>query len=64
MTQYDELLGKRVVICEDEGITVLQLERALTRAGLCVVGKSGNGQDAVDIVLREKPDIVLMDCRP
>jgi AmiR/NasT family two-component response regulator len=61
MAQYDDLADKRIVICEDEGITVMQLERALTRAGLVVVGKASNGQDGVEIVLRERPDIVLMD---
>lgn len=61
MAQYDDLTGKRVVICEDEGITVMQLERALTRAGLVVVGKSGNGNDCVQVVLDQRPDIVLMD---
>jgi len=57
------LAGKRVVICEDEGITQLQLRRALTRAGLTVVGVVGSGQEAVETVLRERPDIVLMDIR-
>jgi AmiR/NasT family two-component response regulator len=61
MEQFDDLTGKRIVICEDEGITVMQLDRALTRAGLIVVGKVGNGQECVEIVLKEKPDIVLMD---
>ena len=57
------LVGKRVVVAEDEGITSLQLERLLKRAGLQVVGKAGNGQEAVKVVLRERPDIVLMDIR-
>src|SRR5579871_931015 len=57
------LAGKRVVICEDEGITQLQLRRALTRAGLTVVGVAGSGAAAVEAVLREQPDIVLMDIR-
>ena len=61
MTQYDDLAGKRIVICEDEGLTVMQLDRALTRAGLLVVGRCGDGQEAVEVVLRERPDIVLMD---
>lgn len=61
MPEFDDLAGKRIVICEDEGLTVMQLERALTRAGLVVVGKSGNGNECVEIVLRERPDIVLMD---
>jgi len=57
------LAGKRVVICEDEGILQMQLQRALTRAGLKIVGTANNGQTGVDIVLRERPDIVLMDIR-
>ena len=55
------LEGKRVVICEDEGVTQMQLRRALTRAGLDVVGAATNGQQGVEIALRERPDIVLMD---
>ncbi|HZT44366.1 MAG TPA: response regulator [Chthonomonadaceae bacterium] len=57
------LIDKRVVIAEDEGIICMQLDRLLKRAGLQVVGKAGNGQQAVEIVLRERPDIVLMDIR-
>lgn len=58
-----ELAGKRVVICEDQGIVVLQIERALQRAGLVVVGSATNGQDGFEAVLRHKPDLVLMDVR-
>jgi two-component system, response regulator PdtaR len=61
MMPDDVLSSKRVVVCEDDAITVLQLERGLTRAGLIVCGKTGDGREAVEIVLREKPDIVLMD---
>jgi response regulator NasT len=57
------LAGKRVVICEDEAVTQMQLRRALSRAGLQVVGIATNGKEAVDTTLREKPDIVLMDIR-
>jgi AmiR/NasT family two-component response regulator len=55
------LAGRRIVVCEDEGITQLQLQRMLKRAGLEVVGSAMNGQQAVDTILRERPDIVLMD---
>ena len=57
------LEGKRVVICEDEAVTQMQLRRALSRAGLQVVGIATNGKEAVETTLREKPDIVLMDIR-
>ncbi len=57
------LVGKRVVIVEDEGITLLQLRRTLTRAGLNVVATAGNGREGVEAVLRERPDLVLMDIK-
>ena len=52
-----------MVICEDEGILQMQLQRALTRAGLQVVGSANNGRTGVETVLRKRPDIVLMDIR-
>jgi len=57
------LPGLRVVICEDEGVTQMQLRRALTRAGMAIAGIATNGQEAVEVVLRERPDLVLMDIR-
>ncbi len=56
-----DLTGKRVVLCEDQGLTVLQLQKALTRAGLQVVGRAASCAEAVEVVLRERPDLVLMD---
>ena len=46
---------------EDESITQLQLRKVLTRAGLIVVGQAMNGKDGVELILREKPDLVTMD---
>ncbi len=57
----EALNGIRVVICEDEALTVMQLERALKRAGLLVVGTARDARQAVEVVLRERPDLVLMD---
>ena len=54
----------RVAVADDQalvrsGFTVL-LRSAPARE---VVGEAGNGQEAVDIVLAERPDVVLMDIR-
>ena len=57
----DVLKGKRVVIVEDEGITVMQLRSILNGAGMDVVGAVGNAAEAVDLILKELPDLVLMD---
>ncbi len=62
-TQSELLAGKRIVICEDEGVTQLQLSRLLKKAGLIVVGAVNNGKAGVETVLRERPDLVLMDIR-
>ena len=55
------LRGKRVVIVEDEGITQMLLARILARAGMQVAGLATTGERAVELVLRERPDLVLMD---
>jgi len=39
----------------------MQLKRILTQAGIKVVGSAGDGHAAVEVVLRERPDIILMD---
>ncbi len=57
------LVGKRIVVVEDEGITQMQLGRLLRQEGLIVAGVAANGQEGVAAVLREQPDLVLMDIR-
>lgn len=51
------------MICEDEGFTRMHLNTILTKAGLTVVGEAADGKEAVEVVLRVRPDIVLMDVR-
>ena|ERR1044071_3263705 len=55
------LAGKTVVICEDEGVTVLHLLKALSAAGMAVVGCAVNGAEAVKVALERRPDVILMD---
>jgi AmiR/NasT family two-component response regulator len=55
------LVGKRIVVIEDDGITQWQLRKSLAREGLIIVGAATNGQEGTAIVLRERPDLVLMD---
>ena len=53
--------GKRVVIADDEGMNLLFLRKALMGAGMLVVGEAHNGHQAVESVLRERPDLVILD---
>ncbi len=55
------LIGKRIVVAEDNGITVMQLQRGLALAGLCVVGVATSGEAAILLALQERPDLVLLD---
>ena len=41
----------------------MQLNRSLAQAGIIVAAIADNGEDAIQTVLRERPDLVLMDIR-
>ncbi len=57
------LTDKTVVICEDEGHTLMFLSRTLKRAGMNVLACVTDGRESVDQILRERPDVVLMDIK-
>ncbi len=60
-TESYVLPGKRVVVCEDEGVTQMQIQRALRKAGMEVVGSAVTGMEALHTILQERPEIVIMD---
>lgn len=51
----------RILICEDEGLSVYRLRSVLTRLGYHVVGTARNGREAVESASRLHPDLILMD---
>ncbi|MDX1933357.1 MAG: response regulator [Capsulimonadales bacterium] len=51
----------KALICEDEGMTVILLQRALQAAGYEVVGKAVEGAQAVELARSTQPDFILMD---
>ncbi len=51
----------RVFIVEDDEILLLMLNRMVERLGFEVVGNAGEGSVAIRQILREKPDLLLMD---
>jgi two-component system, response regulator PdtaR len=57
----DESLKPRVVIAEDEGMTIMLLRRALTAAGYTVVRAVPDGQQAVEAARELRPDFLVMD---
>ena len=53
----------RVVIAEDEAIIRLDLKETLEEEGYEVVGETGRGDKAVDLVREHRPDIAILDIK-
>ena len=53
----------RVVIAEDEAIIRLDLKETLQEEGYEVVGETGRGDEAVDLVRTHEPDIAILDIK-
>jgi AmiR/NasT family two-component response regulator len=56
-------MSRRVVIAEDEAIIRLDLKEILLDEGYDVVGETGRGDDAVDLVRTHQPDLVILDVK-
>jgi two-component system, response regulator PdtaR len=54
---------RRVVIAEDEAIIRLDLKEILQDEGYDVVGETGRGDEAVDLVRDHHPDLVILDVK-
>lgn len=53
----------RVVIAEDEAIIRLDLKEILEEEGYEVVGETGRGDEAVELVKEHEPDIAILDIK-
>jgi response regulator NasT len=53
----------RVVIAEDEAIIRLDLKETLEEEGYVVVGETGRGDKAVDLVRDLRPDLAILDVK-
>ena len=56
-------MTRRVVIAEDEAIIRLDLKEILLDEGYDVVGETGRGDDAVELVRVHQPDLVILDVK-
>jgi len=57
----EKATAQRALICEDEGVAVMAIRKALTRAGYEVVGEAVEGRQAIELARDLAPDLVLMD---
>ena len=53
----------RVVIAEDEAIIRLDLKETLQEEGYDVVGETGRGDQALDLVRELRPDLAILDVK-
>ena len=53
----------RVVIAEDEAIIRLDLKETLEEEGYVVVGETGRGDKAVELVREHRPDLAILDIK-
>jgi AmiR/NasT family two-component response regulator len=53
----------RVVIAEDEAIIRLDLKELLQEEGYDVVGETGRGDEAIELVRQTQPDLVILDIK-
>jgi response regulator NasT len=56
-------LATRVVIAEDEAIIRLDLKETLEEEGYKVVGETGRGDEAVELVRELEPDLAILDIK-
>ena len=56
-------MAVRVVIAEDEAIVRLDLKETLEEEGYEVVGETGRGDEAVELVDKLKPDLAILDIK-
>ena len=59
----DANLSLRVVIAEDEAIIRMDLRETLQEEGYDVVGETGRGDEAVELVRELRPDLAVLDVK-
>ena len=57
------MAGTRILIAEDETIIRLDLRTLLEGAGFEVCAEARDGEEAVELTRREKPDLALLDVK-
>ncbi len=60
-TATDALLGKRVLVIEDEMLVAMDIESALSDAGMIVAGIAGRIDKARQLIVERQYDAVLLD---
>ena len=56
-------MRKKILIAEDESIIRMDIKMMLEDHGYEVVGEAGDGDRAVELAFKYKPDLILMDIK-
>ena len=54
---------RRIIIADDESLIRLDLREMLTHLGYDVIAEAGDGQAALDLAVKLRPDLVVMDIK-
>ncbi len=57
------MIGKSILIVEDEGILAIEMESFLSQCGYDVLGIAASGERALQMAEHKKPDLILMDIK-
>jgi len=60
MADSSKLKGKRIVVAKLDGVSALNVTRALSKVGCEVIAAASDEAALDDLVRREKPDVVLV----
>ncbi len=55
------LVGRRVLILEDEALISLEIEQAVAMLGCEIVGPAGSADAAMDLIRTSPPDLAILD---
>lgn len=53
--------ANKILIVEDEAVVSLDISRRLEKMGYEVMGRLASGEEAIELIQEERPDLVLMD---
>ena len=53
----------RILVAEDEALIRMDLVEMLQGVGYEVVAQASNGQEAVDLAVKHKPDLAILDIK-
>src|ERR687894_3085146 len=57
------MAGFRVLIAEDDSLVAITLSDQLAQLGHSVVAVASDGQEAIDMARRERPELALLDIK-